>query len=170
MPRPEDVTLAFCTRERPVALGGFDPVLGAGRRLAGAEDLDMFCRVLDDGAHIVYDPTCVVHHVHTRADDAYTALHHGYGLGLGALTAKWVRLRARVGVRLFAIVTKRTLSRAVHNRHALRRRDADLALFRGFLGGFFAAVRFALDGRVFVDDDPPAPITLGVTMRRGGDE
>ena len=54
-------------RERIVALGGFDPVLGAGRRLAGAEDLDMFCRVLDDGAHIVYDPSCVVHHVHTRA-------------------------------------------------------------------------------------------------------
>ena len=62
-------------RERLVALGGFDPVLGAGRRLAGAEDLDMFCRILDDGAHIVYDPSCVVHHVHTRADDAYTVLH-----------------------------------------------------------------------------------------------
>ena len=154
-------------RERIVALGGFDPVLGAGRRLAGAEDLDMFCRVLDDGAHIVYDPSCVVHHVHTRADEAYTALHHGYGLGLGALTAKWVRLRAGVGLRLFAVVAKRTLSRAVHNRREHRRRDADLALFRGILGGFFTAVHFALDGRVFVDDDPPAPITLGVATHGG---
>ena len=157
-------------RERLVALGGFDPVLGAGRRLAGAEDLDMFCRILDDGAHIVYDPSCVMHHVHTRADDAYTELHHGYGLGLGALTAKWVRLRPIVGVRLFAIATKRTLSRAVRNRRAPRRRDADLALFRGFLRGFFIAVRFALDGRVFVDDDPPAPISLGIATRTGGDE
>jgi glycosyltransferase involved in cell wall biosynthesis len=157
-------------RERLVALGGFDPVLGAGRRLAGAEDLDMFCRILDDGAHIVYDPSCVVHHVHTRADDAYTVLHHGYGLGLGALTAKWVRLRAIVGVRLFAVATKRTLSRAVRNRREPRRRDADLALFRGFLGGFFIAVRFALDGRVFVDGDPPTPISLGVATRRGGDD
>jgi glycosyltransferase involved in cell wall biosynthesis len=154
-------------RERIVALGGFDPVLGAGRKLAGAEDLDMFCRVLDDGAHIVYDPSCVVHHVHTRPDDAYTVLHHGYGLGLGALTAKWVRLRARVGVRLFAIATKRTISRAVRNRRAPRRRDADLALLRGFLGGFFTAVRFRLDGRVFVDADPPAPISLGVATRGG---
>jgi fluoride ion exporter CrcB/FEX len=78
-----------------------------------------------------------------------------------------VRLRVRVGVRLFAVVAKRTLSRAVHNRRELRRRDADLALFRGFLGGFFTAVRFALDGRVFIDEDPPAPITLGVATHGG---
>jgi hypothetical protein len=28
-------------------------------------------------------------------------------------------------------------------------------------------VRFALDGRVFIDEDPPAPITLGVATHGG---
>lgn len=157
-------------RERLLALGGFDPVLGAGRRLAGAEDLDIFCRILDDGAHIVFDPSCVVHHVHTREDDAYTELHHGYGMGLGALTAKWVRVRLQVGMRMLVVVVKRTLSRAVRNRRAPRRRDADLALVRGFFNGFFSSVRSPLDGRVFVDEHPPTPISLNVASSRGSDD
>ena len=157
-------------RDRLVELGGFDPVLGAGRRLAGAEDLDMFCRILDDGGHIVFDPSCVIHHVHTREDDAYMQLHRGYGLGLGALVNKWVRLRLWAGVRLFAIVVKRTVSRAVRNRRDPRRRGADLAFLRGFLGGFVSAARSPLTGRVFVDEHPPAPIVLNVPTTRGGDE
>ena len=80
-------------------LGGFDPVLGAGRALAGAEDLDIFCRILDDGQAIEFDPACVIHHMNTREDDAYAELHRGYGLGLGALTGKWIRLRPGVGAR-----------------------------------------------------------------------
>ncbi len=35
------------------ALGGFDDVLGAGRDLAGAEDLDIFCRALAGGTALV---------------------------------------------------------------------------------------------------------------------
>ncbi|MEZ3159180.1 glycosyltransferase family A protein [Microbacterium sp. BWT-B31] len=154
-------------RELLLELGGFDPVLGAGRRLAGAEDLDIFCRILDAGHAIVFDPGCVVHHRHTREDDAYATLHRGYGLGLGALTAKWLRLRFGVGLLMAAIVFKRTVSRAFRNRRIPRRRGADLALLGGFFGGMFQAMRFRRDGRVFVDDDPPHPIVLNVPSRSG---
>ena len=141
-------------REHLLELGGFDPVLGAGRALAGAEDLDIFCRILDDGQAIDFDPACVIHHMNTREDVAYAQLHRGYGLGLGAMTGKWLRLRFTVGVALVAIVAKRTLSRAVRNRKDPRRRRADLALFRGFMSGLFASLRLRLDGRVFVDARP----------------
>ncbi|QKJ20281.1 glycosyltransferase family 2 protein [Microbacterium hominis] len=157
-------------RERVVALGGFDPVLGAGRALAGAEDLDIFCRILDDGAAIVFDPACVVHHVHTREGGAYTELHRGYGLGLGALAAKWVRMHPRVGATMIAIVVKRTISRVWRFRSNARRRSADLAMLRGFGRGALTAMRFPLTGRVFVDEHPPEPITLNVSTSSGGDE
>lgn len=156
-------------RELVVELGGFDPVLGAGRALAGAEDLDLFCRILAAGYAIVFDPASVVHHVNTRVDDAYKTLHRGYGLGLGALTNKWLRLRVRTGVPMGAIIVKRTVCRALRRWKTKRRRGADLALLRGFFGGLVMSTRLAFDGFVFVDAKPPAPITLGVS-RRTGDE
>jgi glycosyltransferase involved in cell wall biosynthesis len=157
-------------RELLVDLGGFDPVLGAGRELAGAEDLDIFCRILDDGQAIEFDPKCVIHHMNTREDEAYAQLHRGYGLGLGALTGKWVRLRPTVGISMLAIVTKRTLSRAVRNRRQPRRRRADMALFGGIVSGLFMSLRIKLDRRVFIDAQPPAPITLHASSGRNGDE
>lgn len=157
-------------RDLLAQLGGFDPVLGAGRELAGAEDLDIFCRILDDGRRIVYEPACVIHHVHTREGGAYTQLHRGYGLGLGALIAKWLRVRPRVGAAMGAKAVKRTLSRATSNRKNPRRRKADVAMFGGIMSGFVRAMGYRMDGRVFVDTHPPAPITLKVSSSRGGDE
>ncbi|WP_431801935.1 glycosyltransferase [Microbacterium sp. bgisy203] len=141
-------------------LGGFDPVMGAGRYLAGAEDLDIFCRILDDGRAIVYDAEFAIDHAHTREDDAYTVLHRGYGLGLGALADKWLRLRPTVGLMMSAVIVKRTVVRAVRNRSNVRRRDADLALLGGFWSGLFATAGMRRAGRVFVDARPPQPITL----------
>jgi hypothetical protein len=69
--------------------------------------------VLDAGHAIVHDPACVIHHMNTREGDSYTELHLGYGLGLGALANKLVRLRFGVGVAMLAILLKRTGGRAV---------------------------------------------------------
>ena len=140
-------------------LGGFDDVLGAGRELAGAEDLDMFCRVLSAGKAIVHDEDSVVHHVNTREGDAYTALHHGYGLGLGALANKWVRLRLTVGISLSAVLLKRTALRAVRNIRHPRRGPAERAMLRGMASGFVRAARMRLDGERFVDDHRPPAVT-----------
>ena len=85
-------------REVLLRLGGFDDLMGAGQRMAGAEDLDIFIRILRGGTGIVHDGTCVVLHANTRVGDAYVALHRGYGRGLGALVSKWLRTDPTFGV------------------------------------------------------------------------
>lgn len=155
-------------RELVLGLGGFDHVLGAGRHLAGAEDLDMFCRVLDAGHAIVHDPGCVIHHMNTRQGDSYTELHLGYGLGLGALANKLVRLRFGVGVAMLAILLKRTGGRALRHLRDPRRGGADRAMLRGIRRGFVAGARLRITGTTFVDEHPPAPTPIDQVDRDTG--
>lgn len=147
-------------REALEAIGGFDDVLGAGRRLAGAEDLDIFCRLLDAGWAITYDPACLVHHVHTRDDDAYEKLYLGYGLGLGGLIGKWLRLRFPLGVRMFWVLAGRNLRRVLHSWRDPRRGPAERAMLRGILTGIGATARMRITAGRFIDATPPAPIVL----------
>jgi hypothetical protein len=153
-------------RELVLALGGFDHVLGAGRRLAGAEDLDMFCRLLDAGHAIVHDPSCVVHHMNTREGGDYRVLHLGYGLGVGALANKLVRLRFGVGVALSAVLVKRAIGRWIRNMRNPRKRGAALAMLHGIGSGFVAGSRLRLQGTTFVDEHPPAPGPVGERASR----
>ena len=147
-------------RDLVLELGGFDHVLGAGRPLAGAEDLDMFCRILDAGHAIVHDPACVIHHMNTREGDSYTELHLGYGLGLGALANKLVRLRFTVGLALLAVLLKRTGGRALRNLRDPRKGSADRAMLRGIRQGFVAGARMRISGTTFIDEHPPAPTPI----------
>ncbi|MFD4422582.1 glycosyltransferase family 2 protein [Agromyces sp. NPDC058484] len=153
-------------RELVLGLGGFDEVLGAGRHLAGAEDLDMFCRILDAGHAIVHDPACVIHHMNTREGDLYTRLHLGYGLGLGALANKFVRLRFSVGAGLVAVLLKRTGGRALHHLKDSRKGSADRAMLRGIRQGFFIGARMRLTGTTFIDEHPPASTPIGAPADR----
>jgi len=75
-------------RDALVKLRGFDPLLGAGTRARGGEDLDICIRVLLSGDTLVYEPRAVVRHPHP---DTMRLLHQqafNYGAGLGALVAK----------------------------------------------------------------------------------
>ena len=148
-------------RDLVLGLGGFDHVLGAGRHLAGAEDLDMFCRVLDAGYAIVHDPACVVHHMNTREGSSYTELHLGYGLGLGALANKLVRVRFGVGLTMLAVIAKRMIGRSLRHLRDPRKGSAARAMFRGIGSGFVAGARMKLQGTTFVDEHPPAPTPIG---------
>lgn len=47
-------------------IGSFDPALGAGTVTQGAEDLEMFFRVLKEGYELVYEPAALVRHRHRR--------------------------------------------------------------------------------------------------------
>ena len=147
-------------RDVLVDLGGFDDVLGAGRRLAGAEDLDIFCRILDAGFAVVHDPSCIVHHVHTRDDGAYEALYRGYGLGLGGLVGKWLRMRWWLGLRMFVVLAGRTLRRVVRERGDERRGPAERAMLAGIVAGVTSSRRLALEAGRFVDDDRPRAIVV----------
>lgn len=71
-------------REHMLSLGGFDTALGAGTRTKGGEDLDMFLRMLYDGASIVVSPSAIVWHRHRADLDALKAQAVGYGRGFGA--------------------------------------------------------------------------------------
>jgi hypothetical protein len=143
-------------RTAVLEIGGFDPVLGAGRRLAGAEDLDMFCRLLRAGWDAVHQTDAVVAHTNVRRDAAHRGLLYGYGLGLGALAAKYVRLEPRLGLRLGAVVLARTVRRALRaslsqSEHAA----SDWAQVGGVLHGALIAARYPVVGENFVDVNPP---------------
>lgn len=144
-----------------VELGGFDEVLGAGRRFAGAEDLDAFCRMIAAGWRAVHEPASVVHHVYTRVGENYRDLLYGYGLGMGALARKWSRIDKTTGRVMLTVALSRQLrkaARALPRRRARAR--AELAMFGGIVRGFALASRLRLDGTVFVDTHRPEPIVL----------
>lgn len=147
-------------RDLLLQIGGFDEVLGAGRRLAGAEDLDMFCRVIAAGSIIINDPECVAVHMNTRDEDDFAALMRGYGLGLGALGNKWLRAKPGVGVRVNAMMAKRAIRQLARARRVRRERRGAAALIKGYLVGFGSGAGTALQDLRFVDSAPPAPIHL----------
>lgn len=146
-------------RKAVLDIGGFDPVLGAGRRMAGAEDLDMFCRLLRTGWIAVHQPEAIVAHSNVRKDAAHRRLLYGYGLGLGALVAKYCRMDRRLGLNLAAVVLARTTRRAV--RATARRSEhtlSDWAQVAGVLHGALLAANYKISGENFIDTVPPGKV------------
>lgn len=145
-------------RETILAAGGFDPLLGAGRRWGGAEDMDAFCRLLFLGHEIARVPAAVVTHVNTRDDRDYIALNENYGRGIGAMCAKWMRVSRREGVRLAAVVVRRGIVRYVRRFGARRSRRGQQAYLRSVLRGYREGRRVPVERMVFRDDRPPTRI------------
>jgi GT2 family glycosyltransferase len=70
------------------ALRGFDTTLGPRTPTCGAEDLDLFTRVLRAGYSVAYEPSAVVWHEHP---DGIGRLHRQafrYGVGLGGMLGR----------------------------------------------------------------------------------
>jgi glycosyltransferase involved in cell wall biosynthesis len=137
-------------RDVLLRLGGFDDVMGAGQRMAGAEDLDIFVRLLRAGTTIVHESSCVVQHANTRVGDDYVALHLGYGRGLGALEAKLLRIDPILGIRVSFRLAARTLSRIVRSAPRRAATAHDVALLRGMCQGIVATWRLPIIGERFV--------------------
>ncbi|MGY1684733.1 glycosyltransferase family 2 protein [Geodermatophilus sp. SYSU D00867] len=72
-------------RERIVAVGGFDPALGAGTPTAGGDDLEALCRLVTAGDRIVYEPAAVVRHRHRRTMSELKTQRRGDGTGSASL-------------------------------------------------------------------------------------
>jgi glycosyltransferase involved in cell wall biosynthesis len=83
------------------AVGGFDPVLGAGALFKAAEDADIAIRVLAAGYTMVHTPLPSVTHLGVRHGEDASNLMRGYGFGLGATLAKHVRFGTKGSRRLF---------------------------------------------------------------------
>jgi GT2 family glycosyltransferase len=77
-------------RELALGLGGFDPRLDGGTATCSGGDTDIFARVLDSGARIVYTPEARVLHRHRRGEDELRRCIFGYGVGLTAFLTKRV--------------------------------------------------------------------------------
>jgi glycosyltransferase involved in cell wall biosynthesis len=84
------------------AIGGFDEDLGAGGPLRSAEDVDSFWRLGRAGWLGRHDPAHRVTHVQWRSTAGALRISYGYGLGLGAMAVKGVRLGRVEGWRVLA--------------------------------------------------------------------
>ena len=71
-------------------IGGFDPRLGAGSLVPGAEDTDLVYRAFRAGFGVSYEPSVVVAHAHGRKTArAEARLRRRYRIALGALQTKY---------------------------------------------------------------------------------
>jgi glycosyltransferase involved in cell wall biosynthesis len=145
-------------RDTIAGMGGFDPLLGAGRHFGGAEDLDAMCRLLHGGQRVARVPASVVRHVNTRDDHDYVALTTNYGLGLGAMCAKWLRGAPADGLVLTVRVLRRAAVRYLRGVRSTRSRRGQAALIRGVLRGMWAARRIPASELMFADENPPTPV------------
>jgi GT2 family glycosyltransferase len=75
-------------REAARELGGFDSTLGPGTPATGAEDLDLYVRLLQAGHCVVYEPSALVRHEHPRGMKRLGRQAYRYGVGMGALLGK----------------------------------------------------------------------------------
>lgn len=77
-------------RDHLIALGGFDPSLGAGSPTSGGEDLDAFVRVIRSSRMLAYEPSAIVWHFHRQDLSGLQRQMGDYGRGLTAVVTKWL--------------------------------------------------------------------------------
>jgi GT2 family glycosyltransferase len=90
-----------CRRDAFEDVGGFDERLGAGVPLRGAEEHDLYWRLLRAGWSGVFAPDAVVVHRAWRTPRQVIGSEFGYGMGAGAFAAKVYRLDRHEGRRVF---------------------------------------------------------------------
>jgi len=88
-----------------LSVGGFDPLLGAGGFFGACEDPDIAYRLLVAGKRIVYCPDAVAYHKHWKDWASQRKMERNYGIGAGAMFAKYMRCGDGYGARLAATWT-----------------------------------------------------------------
>lgn len=84
-------------------IGFFDSALGAGTPSRGAEDLEMFFRLLKEGHMLVYEPRAIVRHRHRRHGAELAGQITDWGI---ASTAYLVRTGRMYRNELFAVIAQ----------------------------------------------------------------
>jgi GT2 family glycosyltransferase len=150
-------------RDAVTALGGFDPILGAGGPGQGGEDLDMFLRIILAGDRISYLPSSLVWHQHRSDMEALSEQIYSYGHGLGAYLAKHlisglmpVVLLGR-GLRQAGVVLGRTRQASRAGQMRVDGRRLALAEARGVLAGALCYRRAARRRPALPESHAPQP-------------
>lgn len=130
-------------------IGPFDPVFGAGTKIAAAEDSDFLYRAHKKGLKIRYYPDVLVYHNHGRKTDAeVNALHRGYGCGRGAFYCKHILLGDRIIMRMAireVVSIAKILTRNLLAGHSIEReRVASYGLLMGVIRGLPIFLRRAV--------------------------
>ena len=107
-------------RDTLLRLGGFDPALDVGTPAGGGGDLDMFQRLIEDGAALVYRPDALVRHVHRRTVEGLERQLFDNGRAYSAVLWKCL-LRARGVDRIRVLRTYGRWFYWWHFKRALRR-------------------------------------------------
>jgi glycosyltransferase involved in cell wall biosynthesis len=80
-------------------VGGCDEHLGVGSPGKAAEDVDLFYRLLREGAKIRYEPDVLVYHERT-SKARRLATRWSYGFGIGVFCSLWLRRRDLYALRV----------------------------------------------------------------------
>jgi GT2 family glycosyltransferase len=107
-------SMAF-RRAALVAVGGFDPALGAGTPTAGGEDIAAFTDVILAGGQLVYEPRSLCWHEHRGDEQALQTQVRNYGVGLTAVLFRYLMTDWRFSVtalRSLAAIARLTRSRS----------------------------------------------------------
>jgi glycosyltransferase involved in cell wall biosynthesis len=142
------------------SVGGFDPALGAGSRVAG-EDYAAFLQVITQGHTVVYEPAALVYHQHRRDYLSLRKQIYHYGTGATGYLTKIILDNPRL---LFDFVSKLPyctfcLLRAMLSKSSEKSTCYPKELIRlelkGMLHGLFAYIR----GRIILRDARKATIS-----------
>lgn len=120
-------SMAF-RRESLLAVGGFDPALGAGTPAAGGEDLAAFTDVILAGGRLVYEPRSLCWHEHRGDEASLRTQVRNYGIGLTAVLWRYFRHDPRFSATLLRSLP--SIIRLARSRSGDRQDDrlpADLA-------------------------------------------
>jgi GT2 family glycosyltransferase len=81
-------SMAF-RRTQLLALGGFDPALGAGSPARSGADIESFSHAILRGGRLVYEPRALCWHDHRSDEAALERQLFGYWVGFTAILTKW---------------------------------------------------------------------------------
>jgi GT2 family glycosyltransferase len=82
------------------AIGGFDPVLGAGSKAQSGEDIEVLTHAVLAGGRLVYTPRALVWHEHRTGYEELRRQLSTYGAGFTAALMKWCLRRPSLALRL----------------------------------------------------------------------
>ncbi|HSC50567.1 MAG TPA: glycosyltransferase [Gaiellaceae bacterium] len=120
-------------REALLAVGGFDPLFGAGSVSRSAEETELIQRLLESGRTLAWSPDPVVYHP-TKTEAERLRSRYPYAFGLGKVVRRY---RSPVLAARYGSEIARTLASGGRARDGRRLREA-----RATLHGFASAVAF----------------------------